>query len=121
MAGWYVDATDNESERRAGGALGCIDASTACTHNLRERFRNDAVFDAIRLEPYLAATARVHRDLADRFAELIDATRTNKHALIHGDFSPKNILLGPQGPVILDAECATYADPAFDLALIENH
>jgi thiamine kinase-like enzyme len=41
--------------------------------------------------------------------------------LIHGDFSPKNILMGPKGPVILDAECATFGDPAFDLAFVENH
>src|SRR5437764_4033387 len=114
-------AIDNEAARRVGDTLGRIHAATARAPDLGERFRNDAVFDAIRLEPYLAATARVHRDLADRFAELIDATRTNKHALIHGDFSPKNILLGPHGPVILDAECATYGDPAFDLAFIENH
>jgi thiamine kinase-like enzyme len=41
--------------------------------------------------------------------------------LVHGDFSPKNILLGPDGPVILDAECAWYGDPAFDLAFVLNH
>jgi aminoglycoside phosphotransferase (APT) family kinase protein len=114
-------AIDNEAASRVGDVLGRIHAATARSPDVVERFQNDAVFDAIRLEPYLAATARVHRDLRDRFAALIDATRTNKHALIHGDFSPKNILVGPQGPVILDAECATYGDPAFDLAFIENH
>ncbi|WP_369021517.1 hypothetical protein [Verminephrobacter aporrectodeae] len=35
--------------------------------------------------------------------------------------SPKNILRGPQGPVFLDAECAWYGDPAFDLAFCLNH
>ena len=34
---------------------------------------------------------------------------------------PKNILLGPRGPVILDAECAWYGDPAFDAAFCLNH
>src|SRR5262249_39554609 len=38
-----------------------------------------------------------------------------------GDFSPKNILIGPHGPVIVDAECAWYGDPAFDLAFVLNH
>ena len=42
-------------------------------------------------------------------------------ALVHGDVSPKNILIGPQGPVFLDAECAWYGDPAFDLAFCLNH
>ena len=40
---------------------------------------------------------------------------------MHGDFSPKNLLIGPDGPVVLDAECAWYGDPAFDLAFVLNH
>jgi aminoglycoside phosphotransferase (APT) family kinase protein len=40
---------------------------------------------------------------------------------VHGDVSPKNILIGPAGPVFLDAECAWYGDPAFDLAFCLNH
>ena len=35
--------------------------------------------------------------------------------------SPKNILVGPDGPIFLDAECAWYGDPAFDLAFCLNH
>jgi aminoglycoside phosphotransferase (APT) family kinase protein len=41
--------------------------------------------------------------------------------LVHGDVSPKNILVAPQGPIFLDAECAWYGDPAFDLAFCLNH
>ena len=48
-------------------------------------------------------------------------TQTNKRALVHGDVSPKNILAGPRGPVFLDAECAWWGDPAFDLAFCLNH
>jgi aminoglycoside phosphotransferase (APT) family kinase protein len=40
---------------------------------------------------------------------------------VHGDVSPKNILVGPDGPVLLDAECAWFGDPAFDLAFVLNH
>lgn len=42
-------------------------------------------------------------------------------ALVHGDVSPKNILVGADGPVFLDAECAVYGDPAFDLAFCTTH
>jgi hypothetical protein len=30
-------------------------------------------------------------------------------------------LVGPQGPVFIDAECAWFGDPAFDLAFCLNH
>ena len=49
------------------------------------------------------------------------ARKRHAVALVHGDVSPKNILVGPQGPVFLDAECAWWGDPAFDLAFCLNH
>ena len=85
------------------------------------RFETDELFHALRLEPYLEATARAHPDLASRLNALVETTRTTKRVLVHGDFSPKNLLIGPAGPVILDAECAWYGDPAFDLAFVLNH
>src|SRR5262249_22985365 len=60
-------------------------------------------------------------DLASRLADLVTVTQANRHALVHGDVSPKNILRGPDGPVFLDAECAWWGDPAFDLAFCLNH
>jgi len=51
----------------------------------------------------------------------VATTQANKKALVHGDVSPKNILCGPSGPVFLDAECAWWGDPAFDLAFCLNH
>ena len=35
---------------------------------------------------------------------------------MHGDYAPKNILLGPDGAWVLDAEVAHYGHPVFDLA-----
>jgi aminoglycoside phosphotransferase (APT) family kinase protein len=84
-------------------------------------FANDDTFEAIRIEPYLRATGRAHPKLAARFGELAHTTLTTKRALVHGDISPKNILQGPDGPVFLDAECAWFGDPAFDLAFCLNH
>jgi len=104
-----------------GDVLGRIHAATADRPDIAARFPTDNIFHAIRLEPYLVATARAHPDLATRFDALVETTRTTKRVLVHGDFSPKNLLLGPAGPVILDAECAWYGDPAFDLAFMLNH
>jgi len=84
-------------------------------------FATDEIFHAIRLEPYLLATAREHPDRAAALEELAATTARTKLALVHGDVSPKNILVGPQGPVFIDAECAWFGDPAFDLAFCLNH
>ena len=106
---------------RVGTTLGQIHAATADRPDIATRFPTDEIFFAIRLEPYLVATGRAHPDLAGRLADLVETTRTTRRVLVHGDFSPKNLLIGPAGPVILDAECAWYGDPAFDLAFVLNH
>ncbi len=98
-----------------------IHAATAADPTVATEFPTDAIFHAIRLEPYLLATARAHPDLAPQLKTLVATTQANKRALVHGDVSPKNILAGPAGPVILDAECAWWGDPAFDLAFCLNH
>jgi aminoglycoside phosphotransferase (APT) family kinase protein len=104
-----------------GATLGRIHAATADRPDLAARFATDANFHAIRLDPYLLATARAHPDLAPRLTALAATTAATRRVLVHGDFSPKNILLGADGPVLLDAECAWYGDPAFDLAFVLNH
>lgn len=104
-----------------GRRLGRIHAATAEDPTIPGRFATDEIFHAIRLEPYLLATAARHPDLAPRLTELAVITASNRAALVHGDVSPKNILIGPRGPVFLDAECAWFGDPAFDLAFCLNH
>jgi aminoglycoside phosphotransferase (APT) family kinase protein len=69
----------------------------------------------------LLATARAHPEIAAKLNTLAERTERTKLALVHGDVSPKNILVGPQGPVFIDAECAWFGDPAFDLAFCLNH
>lgn len=107
--------------RAVGERLAAIHGATAGRARVRDRFATDAIFHAIRLEPYLAATAARHPDLADRLGAVLARTADTKRALVHGDVSPKNVLVGPDGPIFLDAECAWYGDPAFDIAFCLNH
>jgi len=112
---------DSDLAAQVGEAIGRIHSRTADRNELAEQFATDHIFFPIRLEPYLAAAARAHPDCRRQLHELIDVTSCTKLALVHGDVSPKNILCGPHGPVFLDAECAWYGDPAFDLAFCLNH
>ena len=107
--------------RAVGRGIGRIHAGTAGDPGVADLFRTDTIFHAIRLEPYLLATASRHPDLAARLQELVETTAATKKALVHGDVSPKNILVRPEGPLFLDAECAWYGDPAFDPAFCLNH
>lgn len=112
---------DPDTARDMGDVLGKVHKATAGDGDIIAQFPNAADFDALRLDPYLRSTAKAHPDLAQRLTTVLDATACTRHALIHGDVSPKNVLIGLKGPIILDAECATYGDPAFDLAFCLNH
>jgi aminoglycoside phosphotransferase (APT) family kinase protein len=111
-------SADSAFAAKVGAALARIHAGTTGVATL---FPTDAIFHAIRLEPYLLATAARHPMVQDRLEALARTTAETKACLVHGDVSPKNILAGPRGPVFLDAECAWYGDPAFDLAFCLNH
>ena len=106
---------------QVGQQLATIHSATAGSSDVARHFATDEAFTSLRIEPYLEATARVHNDLAAPLLQLARDTLSSKRALVHGDVSPKNILMGPAGPVFLDAECAWYGEPAFDLAFCLNH
>ena len=106
---------------QVGATLAAIHGFTASRPDVAERFATDAIFYSIRLEPYLVATGEKHPDLRKQLSQLVDLIATTKTCLVHGDVSPKNILVADHGPVFLDAECAWYGDPAFDLAFCLNH
>jgi fructosamine-3-kinase len=122
---WKMQLRDGRADpafaAQVATSLVRIHAATAADPTTAARFPTDTIFFDIRLEPYLLATARAHPDLAQSLIALVLSTQRNKRALVHGDVSPKNILAGPHGPVFLDAECAWWGDPAFDLAFCLNH
>jgi aminoglycoside phosphotransferase (APT) family kinase protein len=122
---WKAQLRDGLADPATARAVGCnlaaIHAATAGDAAVARSFAHDAGFYAIRLEPYFVATARKHPECAAALQQLVETTAGTKHALVHGDISPKNILVGAAGPVFLDAECAWYGDPAFDIAFCLNH
>ncbi len=104
-----------------GAALTHIHAATAGRRGIAIAFDNREQFRSLRIEPYLLYTAEKNPDVASTIREIADHVEASSIALMQGDISPKNILLGPEGPVFLDAETACYGDPAFDLAFCLNH
>jgi tRNA A-37 threonylcarbamoyl transferase component Bud32 len=103
--------------------IGRIHSTTLMDASVAAAFANDALFDALRLDPYLRTIAARYPALARPILECVKATTENKIALVHGDLSPKNILVSraDNHPVFIDAECAWFGDPAFDAAFLINH
>jgi 5-methylthioribose kinase len=106
---------------QVGALLAAVHAGAAGSAEIAGRFQTTPLFEDLRLKPFLRHCAEAHPDLADRLVPLADRTAAMRTTLVHGDVSPKNILHGPAGPVLLDAECAWYGDPAFDLAFCSAH
>ncbi|OYO01388.1 phosphotransferase family protein [Enemella evansiae] len=106
---------------RVGQILGRVHSASAATSGLAEEFANQELFESLRIEPYFRRTAAAVPEAAGALAEVIALWGANNRVLVHGDVSPKNILAGRRSPIILDAECATWGDPAFDAAFCLSH
>jgi len=104
-----------------GRDLALIHGRTAGRPDIAAAFDTYDFFFALRVSPFLLFTAERHPDLAPRLKALAEDLGRRRIALMHGDVSPKNILVGPRGPVFLDAETTAYGDPAFDLAFCLTH
>ncbi|HVI99496.1 MAG TPA: aminoglycoside phosphotransferase family protein [Sphingomonas sp.] len=122
---WKAELLSGHVDRavaaQVGARLVAIHARSATEPSLAGVFANQDDFAALRIDPYLRFTAARHPELAQHIHALADALASASVALVHGDVSPKNILCGPAGPVFIDAECATWGDPAFDAAFVLNH
>lgn len=110
-----------ETARAVAAILASLHVSSAGDPVIAAQFDTADAFYALRIEPYLLEAGRRNPEVVGALQYLAKSTLNTRLALVHGDVSPKNILVGPAGPVFLDAETAWYGDPAFDLAFCLNH
>jgi 5-methylthioribose kinase len=113
--------------RRAGELLAQIHSRSYGRDEVAARFQRKAnpkedSFEQLRIDPYWRTVAHRHPDLAPVVEQIIAAMEARPLALVHGDYSPKNIFVKTDGDlVILDAEVAHWGDPTFDVAFCLNH
>ena len=119
LAGRY----DTGAPAAVAGVLAQVHAATWRDAAVEREFPTGALFDALRLDPYLRTLTLRWPALRAPLEATIAQTAATRLALVHGDVSPKNILLSRTDghPVLLDAECAWFGDPAFDAAFCMNH
>jgi hypothetical protein len=104
-----------------GCLLGTLHAGSWNDKALAGQLEDRAYFDQLRLDPYYRHTAKNHPDLAPRLARLIDSVWSHRLCLVHGDFSPKNLLISREHVWLIDHEVGHFGDPAFDLGFFLTH
>jgi len=107
----------------AGETLAAIHRASWENGALREQFATTANFAKLRIEPYLLTAGARNPALESYFQAEAVRLAASSLALVHGDFSPKNILVadGSARIALLDCEVAWFGDPAFDPAFFLNH
>jgi 5-methylthioribose kinase len=103
-----------------GEALGTVIAHTVARPDIEATFESDRPFEQLRLDPYHRTVADRHPSVADAIEAELDRITGVRRALVHGDYSPKNVLVGEQ-VWLLDFEVAHWGDPTFDVAFMTNH
>jgi 5-methylthioribose kinase len=86
-----------------------------------EFFADTSFFESLRLEPYYLYTASQVPSATTFLETLVEDTRKQKVTLVHGDYSPKNILIYQDRLVLLDYEVIHWGDPAFDIGFGMTH
>ncbi|TAM62501.1 hypothetical protein EPN52_00150 [bacterium] len=113
---------EHDHVRQFGQLLGTIhrrawEERAALDPTLEDR----AIFESLRLEPYYAYTAGQVAPAQAFLTGLIARTRVRRLTLVHGDYSPKNVLVHGGRLVLLDHEVIHIGDPAFDLGFSLTH
>ncbi len=112
---------DPETACAAAKVLGRIQVETWSDAAVQAEFETTENFRQLRTDPYLRTSAKRNPALAAEILAEADRIEKTHRCLVHGDFSPKNILLSPGRLVLLDCEVAWFGDPAFDPAFLINH
>ena len=113
---------DRDLFAQFGRLLGAIHGRS---HELRAEFANifgnRVFFETLRLEPYYQFSAERVPEAKPFLFTVIEENRSHEVALVHGDYSPKNILVHRDRLVLLDHEVVHFGDPAFDLGFSLTH
>ena len=110
-----------EYAKTVGSLLAKIHSVSKGDAEAAKRFNNDQNFWDLRIEPYIVTTGKRHPELTSLFEEEATRLRNHKECLVHGDFSPKNILVSESRLVALDCEVANFGDPVFDYCFLLDH
>jgi 5-methylthioribose kinase len=117
LAGNYQDKV----AASCGRLLGTLHSSTWQDARVARELDDRQFFLALRIDPYYRRVAEVHPALREPLEEIIASQNGQRRCLVHGDFSPKNLLVHAGGLTLVDFEVGHFGDPAFDLGFFLSH
>ncbi|MBS0420114.1 MAG: phosphotransferase [Proteobacteria bacterium] len=112
---------DIDNAVAAGRLLGQLHGRSSDDPSLPAQFANTAPFVELRIRPFFERIAQRNPALAPNVAHTVQELLITRNALVHGDYSPKNLLVDGHDMVILDCEVAHWGDPRFDIAFCLAH
>ena len=112
---------DCSTARTAGATLGSIVSASWQNTDAELLFGDQTVFEQLRIDPYYRFTAAGRPEAAQYINRLIRSSATRRVSLVHGDWSPKNLLVSNNDLWVIDWEVIHYGDPSFDVGFLLNH
>lgn len=112
---------DVDVARRVGTFLRDLRTSTFDNADAAREFSNRDTFAALRIDPFYIHCSRVHPSVSGVIGKLLRRMSQTRRCLVHGDFTPKNVLVGSGNVFVVDWEIAHFGDPAFDIASSTAH
>ena len=112
---------DPRTAEKAGRLLGQLHTRTRNRPELAAQFQDLTHLQTLRIRPYHERVAERRPDLAGAIHSVVERMLANRQCLVHGDYSPKNLLTDGGDVVILDCEVAHWGDPRFDIAFCLCH
>jgi 5-methylthioribose kinase len=107
--------------RVLGEDLARLHTQTAIRPDLCTPFADRQVFIELRVDPFYRRVLQAAPEVQRPLNQMLEQMFASQICLVHGDFSPKNVLLTDQGVVLVDFETVHWGDPAFDLGFFLSH
>ncbi|MCL2616235.1 MAG: phosphotransferase [Defluviitaleaceae bacterium] len=117
MAG-QIDVVIAEKVMRS---LCIVHNESAKDKEVAEFFADKAIFHDLRISPYLRFILNKHPQLEAYTQPIIHELMESAITLVHGDYSPKNVMQDGHKVYLMDFEVAHYGHPSFDLGFLSNH
>lgn len=104
-----------------GNLLGRLHGASAVAPDIAVAFDDRTYFRELRVQPFFETVAEKLPDVSAAILATAAAMGERRSALVHGDFSPKNLLVDGEDVVLLDWEVAHWGDPSFDIGFMLAH